>query len=34
MEVELGRKVDLEEVKQKILKHFKVLFDVDEFLKQ
>jgi lipoyl(octanoyl) transferase len=34
MEVELGRKVDLEEVKQKILKNFKVLFDVDEFLKQ
>jgi lipoyl(octanoyl) transferase len=34
MEVELGRKVDLEEVKQKILKNFKVLFEVDEFLKQ
>jgi len=32
MEVELGRKVPLEEVQEKILKHFKVLFEVDEFL--
>ena len=34
MEAELNRKVDLEEVKIKILKHFKTLFEVDEFLKQ
>ncbi len=33
LESELGRKIDLEEVKQKILKHFKVLFEVDEFVK-
>ncbi|KGL58820.1 lipoyl(octanoyl) transferase LipB [Polaribacter sp. Hel1_85] len=32
MEAELNRKVDLEEVKTKILKHFKALFEVDEFL--
>ncbi len=32
MEVELGKKVDLEEVKQKILNHFKSLFEVDEFI--
>ena len=32
MEAELGEKVDLEEVKSKILKHFKALFEVDEFL--
>lgn len=32
MESELGRKVPLEEVKQKILKHFKALFEVDEFI--
>ncbi|MHB0754327.1 lipoyl(octanoyl) transferase LipB [Polaribacter sp. M15] len=32
MEAELNRKVDLEEVKTKILKHFKTLFEVDEFL--
>lgn len=32
MEAELGEKVDLEEVKAKILKHFKVLFEVGEFL--
>ncbi|WP_298782313.1 lipoyl(octanoyl) transferase LipB [uncultured Polaribacter sp.] len=32
MEVELGKKVDIEEVKQKILKHFKALFEVDEFI--
>ncbi|MCL4132958.1 UNVERIFIED_CONTAM: hypothetical protein GTU68_050781 [Idotea baltica] len=31
MEAELGRKVDLEEVKEKILKHFKSLFEVDNF---
>ena len=34
MEAELNRKVDLEEVKTKILKHFKTLFGVDEFIKQ
>ncbi|WP_435414602.1 lipoyl(octanoyl) transferase LipB [Polaribacter aestuariivivens] len=33
MEAELGKKVNLEEVKEKILKHFKELFEVDEFLK-
>ncbi len=32
MEVELGKKVDLEEVKNKILKHFKTLFEVEEFI--
>lgn len=32
MEAELNRKVDLEEVKTKILKHFKTLFEVDEFM--
>jgi lipoyl(octanoyl) transferase len=32
MEAELGRKVDTEEVKQKILKHFKTLFEVEEFV--
>jgi lipoyl(octanoyl) transferase len=32
MEAELGRKLDLEEVKGKILKHFKVLFEVEEFI--
>jgi lipoyl(octanoyl) transferase len=31
-EAELGKKVDIEEVKQKILKHFKALFEVDELL--
>ena len=30
MEDELGRKVDLKEVKSKILNHFKVLFEVEE----
>ena len=34
MEAELNRQVDLEEVKTKILKHFKKLFEVDEFIKQ
>lgn len=33
MEVELGKKIDIKEVKEKILKHFKVLFEVEEFLK-
>ena len=33
MEVELGEKVDIEEVKSKILKHFKTLFEVEEFIK-
>jgi lipoyl(octanoyl) transferase len=33
MEAELGKKLDLEEIKGKILKHFKVLFDVDAFIK-
>tara|TARA_R110002126_G_scaffold39767_2_gene117596 strand:- start:8510 stop:9292 length:783 start_codon:yes stop_codon:yes gene_type:complete len=32
MEAELGEKVNLEEVKAKILKHFKNLFEVDEFV--
>ncbi len=32
MESELGKKVDTEEVKAKILKHFTTLFEVDEFL--
>jgi len=32
MEAELGKKVDVEEVKGKILKHFKVLFEVDEIV--
>ncbi|TVZ55919.1 lipoyl(octanoyl) transferase [Lutibacter sp. Hel_I_33_5] len=32
MEAELGKKVDLEEVKQKILKHFKNLFEVEEYI--
>lgn len=32
MEAELNRKVDIEEVKAKILKHFKVLFEVEEFV--
>ena len=32
IEAELGKKVDLEEVKNKILKHFKSLFEVEDFL--
>lgn len=32
MEAELGKKIDLEEVKTKVLKHFKTLFEVDAFL--
>ena len=32
MEIELGKKVDTGEVKQKILKHFKTLFEVEEFV--
>jgi lipoyl(octanoyl) transferase len=32
MEAELNKKVDIEEVKAKILKHFKVLFEVKEFI--
>jgi lipoyl(octanoyl) transferase len=32
MEAELGKKVDLEEVKAKILKHFETLFEVDKFI--
>ena len=32
MEAELGKKVDLEEVKTKILKHFKTLFEVEAFV--
>jgi len=32
MEAELGKKLDQEEVKLKILKHFKNLFEVDAFL--
>ncbi|TDQ30296.1 lipoyl(octanoyl) transferase LipB [Tenacibaculum caenipelagi] len=33
MEVELGRKISEQEVKEKILKHFKELFEVEEFIK-
>jgi lipoyl(octanoyl) transferase len=33
MEAELGKKLDVEDVKAKILKHFNVLFEVDEFIK-
>ncbi len=33
MEVELGKKITEEEVKVKILKHFKVLFKVEEYIK-
>ncbi|MCG7501976.1 lipoyl(octanoyl) transferase LipB [Tenacibaculum sp. Mcav3-52] len=33
MEVELGRKVSEEEVKEKIIKHFKELFEVEELIK-
>ncbi|WP_237274685.1 lipoyl(octanoyl) transferase LipB [Tenacibaculum ovolyticum] len=33
MEAELGRKINEEEVKEKILKHFKELFEVEEFIK-
>ncbi|MGB0879260.1 MAG: lipoyl(octanoyl) transferase LipB [Polaribacter sp.] len=32
MEVELGKKVNLEEVKNKILKHFKVLFEIEKYI--
>ena len=32
MEAELNRKIDLEEVKQKILTHFKTLFEVEKFI--
>ena len=32
LESELGRKIDLEEVKSKILKHFKSLFEVEKFI--
>ena len=32
LESELGKKIDLNEIKQKILKHFKILFEVDEFI--
>jgi lipoyl(octanoyl) transferase len=32
MEAELGQKIPLEEVQEKILKHFKVLFKVDEII--
>lgn len=34
MEVELGRKIDKEEVSSAILKHFKNLFEVDRFIQQ
>ncbi|TXD51108.1 MULTISPECIES: lipoyl(octanoyl) transferase LipB [unclassified Polaribacter] len=34
MESELGRKLNTEEIKLKILKHFKTLFEVDEFRNQ
>ena len=32
MEVELGKKIRLEEVQEKILKHFKALFEVEEIV--
>lgn len=32
MEAELNQKVDIEEVKQKILKHFKILFEVEKLI--
>ncbi|WP_410896735.1 hypothetical protein [Polaribacter sp. BAL334] len=32
MEAELGKKVDLEDVKSKILNHFKVLFEVEDWV--
>ena len=32
MEVELGKKIPLEEVQEKILKHFKALFEVEEIV--
>ena len=32
MEVELGKKISEEEVKEKILKHFKTLFEVEEYI--
>jgi lipoyl(octanoyl) transferase len=32
MEAELGKKVDLEDVKSKILTHFKVLFEVEDWV--
>jgi len=32
MEAELNQKVDIEEVKQKIVKHFKILFEVEKFI--
>ena len=34
MEAELGRKLDVEEVKEKIIYHFKELFEVDEIIKK
>ena len=33
MDVELGKKISEDEVKEKILKHFKELFEVEEFIK-
>ena len=32
MEAELNKKIDLEEVKKKILTHFKILFQVKKFI--
>jgi len=32
MEAELNKKIDLEEVKKKILTHFKTLFEVEKFI--
>lgn len=34
IEAELGRKLDVEEVKNKILKYFKEIFEVNEFIKK
>lgn len=32
MQAELNKKLDIEEIKEKILKHFKTLFDVEKFI--
>ena len=32
MEAELGKKLDMEVIKEKILKHFKDLFEVEAFI--
>ena len=32
MEVELGKKIPIEDVQEKILKHFTALFEVDQII--